>query len=116
MGVEVTVDLDTLQQQIMTALKPHIDRALAVVEEVPQLLKLMVMDDEKDVDGGTFNKKKPRPKKSPRNFPNIPCLDTGNMFDNERWVNVKTSDTEAAVTYSPPDYFEHLIEKDPEHG
>jgi hypothetical protein len=114
MGAEVHID--GLSDAIMMALDKRIDAALSTVDEVPYILKEVASLDNEDVDGNQFPKKKPRPPKNPTNNPNFACIDTANMFDNDRFKSEEVSPTARDCVYSPPDYLTFLIEKEPEKG
>jgi hypothetical protein len=114
---KVEVTLPDLEAAILETLrKQFIEPALAVAGQVPSLIKDKVILDNKDVDDNEMPKKIPRPKSDPQNNPNFAVLDSGNMLDTSRWVIEQVSETEVEVIYSPPDYFDYLVTKDPESG
>lgn len=114
-NVKVTIP-QNLEAQIMAMLQKRVDAALSVADDVPLLLKLQASEGNEDVDGNQMPPKQPRPKHNPTNFPNLPLVETGDMYDRARWTVERRSETTAAVVYNPPPHFEHLISKAPENG
>lgn len=114
---KVVVEMPDFETAILTAIQTQfVDAALEVAKEVPSLIKQEVMLNNRDIDGNSMPDKKPRPKGSPTNNPGVPCVDSGNMLDNSRWVIEQVSESEVDVIYSPPEYLQYLIEKAPEAG
>lgn len=113
--VEVKIPHD-LEAQIMEMIQKRVDAALSVAEDVPLLLKLQASEANEDVDGNQMPPKQPRPKNNPTNFPNLPLVETGDMYDRARWHVERPNETTAVVVYDPPEHFYYLIAKDPDHG
>lgn len=83
--------------------------ALAVANEVPALIKDKATLDEKDVEGNPIPHKQPRPKGHPTNNPNLQLIDTGDMYDNQRWVSEPLGENSAQCVYTPPDHYQWVI-------
>jgi len=111
-NVEVNVP-DNMAEIIMSAVQRRTDAALSVTADVPRIIKDKAILDEKDAYGNSIQHKQPKPAKSPKNFPNLQLVQTGEMMSNDRWTTNRVSSTEVQVVYSPTDYFQYVIEKRP---
>ncbi len=106
-----------LADLVRRKLQPRIDAALAVVKEVPTLVKERAILDNEDVTGGQMARKVPRPPKHPTNHPDIALIqnDEPSLMSPDRW-RTETGETDAKAIFSPPPYQRYLEEKDPNHG
>lgn len=117
----VTIEMPDLEGAINELIQQRVDAALSVADEVPGMIFDMAVVNNVDVDGNQMPQKQARPKGDPQNNPNLPLIGTTdapeNMMSSTRWTVERTGgDTVATITYTPPDFFDALIEKDPEHG
>lgn len=117
----VTVVMPDLESAFAELIQQRIDAALSVADDVPGLIFDAAVLNNEDVDGNQMPRKQPRPKNYPQNNPDLPLIGTTdapeNMMSKTRWTVERTgSDTEATITYTPPDFFDDLITKDPSSG
>jgi hypothetical protein len=101
-------------QAMLDAIKAHVEPVLqSVADMAPAVIKDQAMLENEDVDGQQMPQKKPRPKRSPQNFPNLPLIqnEDPDEMNNSRWSNEKTADFEVTVTYQPSDHHGYLAEK-----
>ena len=115
---EITVVMPDIETAVLEALKERITTAaLDVAKDVHLLIKDKAsFDEELDVNNQPIKRKVPKPKRNPTNLPNLPLVQTGNMFASDRWVSSTVDDGNTAgavVTYTPPDYFEYVIVERP---
>jgi hypothetical protein len=107
------VDSEKLRQHLYEAMVEYLSPSLKVAEEVPQIVKDQAILENEDVNGNQMPQKKPRPVNNPKNFPNLALVVSGNMMDHTRWRIDDVSETQRNVVYTPPDYFEYVLEKRP---
>jgi hypothetical protein len=117
MEAKVIIDFPEMEAAVMQALFQHIDKALnQVAPQVQEVIRDQAMLENQDVDGQAMPNKQARPKKSPKNFPNLPLVVTGDLMDTSRWSIERPSTTQADVIYNPPPHFQYLLDKPKEQG
>lgn len=109
-------DAHNLETAADETIRQLVSRILSVAPQVAQLIKDSAVLENIDVNGNQMPQKKPRPKNHPRNNPGLPCIDTGDMMDNSRWLVQQIDPTTVWIAYEPPEHFKYLIEKDPDSG
>jgi hypothetical protein len=102
---------DDFEDQIMGLIQKRVDAALSVVTQVPDIVRFKAAVDNEDVDGKQMPLKKPRPPRNPKNHPNAPLVDTGNMMDKSRWTTERVDQFTAQAIYTPPAYFVYVGEQ-----
>lgn len=107
-----------VEDSILDHIQLRVDAALTAVEEVATIIKEVAVLDEKDVNGEQIKHKKPKPSVHPKNLPNAQLIGEPDkhpisMLDPSRFATERTGQFEAAMTYTPPDYFEFVIAKRP---
>ncbi len=108
-----TIDSEKLKEQLYEAMLAYLKPGLAVADEASQIIKDQAILENQDVDGNPLPQKQARPKGNPKNFPNRPLVQSGNMMDNSRWKVEEVSETEKRLVYDPPDYFDYVVAKRP---
>ena len=108
--MSVEIHMPDMEQVLTAALQSKIDAALSAADEVRPLIVQKVLLENTDADGNVMPVKKPKPAKSPKNNPNAPLVETGDMLDRARW-SVSKEEHSATVTYTPPEHYQYLIAK-----
>jgi hypothetical protein len=119
MPVEIEFPSDEEWAELIAeSLKESVDAALSVAEDLGSIIRTTAFADNQDVDGNQMAKKKPRPKGTPANFPEIALIqnDTPDLMNPDRWSVERTGPYEATVTYTPPDHFWRLQERPADAG